>query len=450
MDRISIFQRLPYPLRVAAASARGLSLNRTRYGRETEALVQAALAREHWPIDRWHDHQQAALRRVLAEAAMTPWYRRHACSAREPLSDWPVLPRSELRRDPTSLLSANHERRLVDDHTSGTTGTPLLLHFERGAVRHRYALHVARLLRWNGADRDTRWAIIGGQLVAAPDRTRPPFWVWNAAARQLYLSAFHISETNAAAYARALSDHRVEWMLGYPSAIAALVGACVSAGVQLPPLRFVVSNAEPLFDHQREAIEQAFTCVVREEYGMSEAAAAASECEAGSLHLWPEVGIVEVLSDDGPEPVAPGEIGRLVCTGLLNRAMPLVRYEVGDRGALAIDPCPCGRTLPVLSRVEGRVDDVLVTSDGRTIGRLDGVFKSDLPIVEAQIAQLAPDHFEIRVVPAAEYPMEVDERLRQELRRRVGPVHVDVVHTTQLSRTANGKLRAVVCEFGQR
>src|SRR4051794_9559065 len=113
MDRVSLFQRLPYPLRVVVASAQGLSLNRTRYGPETETLVDAALAREYWPPDRWHDHQQAALRRVLAAAATAPWYRRQSCSSQEPLSTWPILTKSELRRDSTSFLAATHPRRMV-------------------------------------------------------------------------------------------------------------------------------------------------------------------------------------------------------------------------------------------------------------------------------------------------------------------------------------------------
>ena len=92
--------------------------------------------------------------------------------------------------------------------------------------------------------------------------------------------------------------------------------------------------------------------------------------------------MVEVLEAGAPVPA--GTVGDLVCTGLLNADMPLVRYRVGDRGALAPadEGCRCGRTLPTLATVEGRVDDVLLTPDGRRIGRLDPVFKADLPVRE--------------------------------------------------------------------
>ena len=60
----------------------------------------------------------------------------------------------------------------------------------------------------------------------------------------------------------------------------------------------------------------------------AEAVAAASECTEGSLHLWPEVGHVELLDDEGAAPVAVGTPGRLICTGLINRDMPLIRFAV--------------------------------------------------------------------------------------------------------------------------
>jgi phenylacetate-CoA ligase len=106
---------------------------------------------------------------------------------------------------------------------------------------------------------------------------------------------------------------------------------------------------------------------------MAEIAAAASECTAGTLHLWPEVGWVEVF--ESAQPIDSGAPRDLVCTGLLNTDMPLIRYRVGDSGVLPVvhEACSCGRTLPTLASIEGRADDLLYTSDGRRIGRRHGV-----------------------------------------------------------------------------
>ena len=94
-----------------------------------------------------------------------------------------------------------------------------------------------------------------------------------------------------------------------------------------------ITSAEPVYDYQRATIAQAFNCPVRETYGMAEIVAAASECTAGRLHLWPEAGWVEVIEDKQSLP--HGASGDLVCTGLMNADMPLIRYRTGDRGTLA-------------------------------------------------------------------------------------------------------------------
>jgi glycosyltransferase involved in cell wall biosynthesis len=218
-------------------------------------------------------------------------------------------------------------------------------------------------------------------------------------------------------------------------------------------MRVAIANAEPIYAYQREEIGAAFQCPVRETYGMAEMVAAASECAEGSLHGWPDVGVAEVLHDEADEPVGPGESGRLVATGLVNRAMPLIRYGVGDRARFAPDSrrCACGRGLPILEQIEGRSDDVVITPDGRRVGRFDPVFKADFPIREAQIVQEAPDRLVVRVVPAPGYLPEHAEDLRHRVRMRVGDsVAVTVESVDRIPRTRAGKFRAVVRRFRTR
>ena len=177
---------------------------------------------------------------------------------------------------------------------------------------------------------------------------------------------------------------------------------------------------------------------------MTELVVAAMECPHGTLHLWPEVGVVEVI--EGQHPVPPGVTGDLVCTSLINSDMPLIRYRVGDRGALPEkdNPCACGRTLPALARVEGRVDDVLFTADGRLIGRLDPVFKGDLPIREAQIIQESLREIRVRYVPPLDSILKAERTLIQELRARLGMVEVVLEPVQDVPRGPNGKFKAVI------
>jgi phenylacetate-CoA ligase len=250
-------------------------------------------------------------------------------------------------------------------------------------------------------------------------------------------------------YFDALSHAHIRYIWGYTSSLYALAQEAIRAG--RTDLRFsvAITNAEPLYDFQRAVIEQAFRCPVRETYGMAEIVASATECEHARLHLWPEAGIVEIFDGNSPLPV--GESGELTCTGLINMDMPLIRYRVGDTGALASPetPCPCGRHLPVLAGVEGRVDDLIITPDGRRIGRLDPVFKTHLPVREAQIIQESLDVIRIRYVPAPDYTPAAGQSMADRLQARVGNVKVILEACSDIPREANGKFRAVISHLSQ-
>lgn len=447
MSALSAYHRLPGPARTVAASAQGWRLRRWRYGTETDDLVAAAREREAWDHDRW-EHWLAPRRHDRLNAARG--LRGYAGRAGDgDASSWPVLVKGRLRADPRSFLVDGHAGGLYEEHTSGTTGTPLTLWWDRAAVRGWYALVEARTREWHGVSRHDRWALLGGRLVVAGDRRRPPYWVWNAALHQLYLSAWHLSPASVGDYAGELCRRPPTHLLGYPSALATLARLALDGGHELPTPRVVLTNAEALLDHQRAVIAEAFGCPVRDSYGLAELVVGASECEAGTQHLWPEVGHVECLGpDDAP---TDGE-GDLVATGLLNGAMPLIRYRTGDRvaGPATWDPCACGRGLPTLPRIEGRDDDVVVTPDGRRLGRLDPVFKADLPLVEAQIVQDDLSRLRVRVVASRSLDEGDRRALVRRVRDHVGDMEVVIEEVEGIERDPAGKFRAVVSRLGER
>lgn len=453
MRALDLYHRLPYPGRCLAAGLRGLYLRWWRYGADTPRLVEQALERDRWDGDTWQSYRDQALAALLERAVhQVPYYRRlwrgRPRAEWRDLSNWPVLSKADVRDDPRAFLADDCDpRRMFAEHTSGSTGTPLTLWWSRATTIAWYALVEARLRHWHGLTRRDRWAILGGQLVAPAAQRQPPFWVWNAPLRQLYLSSYHLEPANAAAYLDAMARHRVRYLFGYPSAIAVLGKLVEEQGIETAPLSVALGNAEPLYPHQRQVIERTFGCPSRDTYGTAEIVIAASECTGGKLHVWPEVGTIEVMADAADELVPHGETGRLIATGLLNRDMPLVRYEVGDRGTMAKEgsSCPCGRSLPILETLEGRLDDVVVTPEGRRVGRLDPVFKADLPLREAQIVQTGDRQVVLRVVPATGYGPRTAEDLTMRLRQRLGPsMEISVEEVEKLPRTAAGKIRAVV------
>ena len=459
---LRLYHHLPPPVRPFVATLRGYFLRGWRYGRETDRLIEEARERERWPAERWREWQEGQLALLLRRAAeRVPFYREQWAARRrrgdrsspEYLEHWPILEKEPVRATPAAFVADDRDhRRMLAEHTSGTTGKSITLYRTRETDRRLYALAALRRRDWYGVSRADRWAMVGGRLVTPVAQRRPPFWVWNRAMRQLYMSSYHLAPDLIPLYLDAIAEHRVAYIFGYTSSLHSLALEANRLGRRDIRLRVAITNAEPLYPHQRSTISEAFGCPVRETYGMSELVAGGSECDAGRLHLWPEMGVVEVIDDE--RPVRPGETGDLVCTGLLTPDMPLIRYRVGDRGALA-DPdgrCPCGRTLPLLAAVEGRIDDLLYTVDGRRIGRLDTVFKVDMPVREAQIVQEALDHVRVRYVPTGDYTPSTGAELVARLRERMGHVQVTLEAVDEVPRTSAGKFRAVVCAIppGQR
>lgn len=457
---LNLYHRLPPFSRDIAATARGHYLRWWRYGPETEWLVEEALERDRWSSTQWNNWQQERLAYVLHRAAtQVPYYRQQWSERRckgdkaswEDLKNWPILEKKTLRANGHAFVADDcNTRQMFRDHTSGTTGTPLNIFSKRETMRQWYALFEARIRRWNGVTWRQNWAILGGQLVVPPSARQPPFWVWNSAMHQLYLSANHLSPQNIPAFADALRKHKITHLVVYTSSATFLAHQLLEQGLNFKDqIQVVITNAEPLFAWQRSILETGFGCPVRETYGMAEIVAAASADKNDRLRLWPEAGYIEVLHDEQNTAAPLGTTGRLVGTSLINADMPLIRYEVGDRCKLPAN-YPAGDEqlpLPIIERIEGRTNDLLIAEDGRRLFWLNPVFY-ELPIVEAQIIQETLRDILIRYVPAPGFTEGVKQIIRSRLQERMGSsIQASLEEVERIPRTANGKFRAVICNL---
>jgi phenylacetate-CoA ligase len=131
--------------------------------------------------------------------------------------------------------------------------------------------------------------------------------------------------------------------------------------------------------------------------------------------------------------------------------MPLIRYNLGDRGALQPpgSECPCGRNLPRIAFIEGRNDDILYTRSGSRVGRLDPVLKGDLPVKEVQFVQKTLDSIVVNLVPALGYDQSAAATITSRLQQRMGDIEVLINAVDLIPRSANGKFRSVVCQLPQ-
>lgn len=448
-----IYEKLPYPLKVLSASVKGYQLSWWRYGRNTEKLVQEALDRETWSREKIIAWQEEKLSKMLLHAAKNvPYYREYWQNRRrsgdrakvEDLHNWPIITKEQVRKNPKAFIADGiNTQRLFSEHTSGTTGTPLFLWCSRQMLQTWYALAEARWRRWYGVSLNDRWGMLGGQVVTPFRRKSPPFWVWNQGLKQLYMSVLHLKPDWCPAYAKAIEKYKIKYLYGYTSALHQLALNLLERGITLK-LKVAITNAEPLFDFQRSVIEECFGCEVRETYGQGEMIVAASECENHALHLWPEVSVSEVLDDEGTK-VQNGQPGRIISTGLLNDAMPLIRYDTLDIGAFAEDSsCACGRNMQIIQSIYGRKDDQILLKDNRKVCQIDTIFDPHLNIKEGQIIQETIDDFLIKVVPNENWGQSDIESIRTEIKRRIGSVNVRIETVKELQRDWNGKFRVII------
>lgn len=452
-----LYARMPLTAQHAAVTAFGTSWMWARFGPGYRSAVREFERRDRWGTTDWKAWTDRAVTELTAGAVQrVPHYRdnytaeQRSAGVAGQLSELPLLDKEPLRAGPEQFVDPTlRPRRPRKFLTSGSSGTPITTIWTTAELRTSMAIREVRSAGWAGTSFRFPRATFSGRMVEPDPGSDGPFYRFNAAERQIYLSAFHVRPDTAEAYLRAFRRHKIEWATGYAVSFALLAGFILDAGLEPLSLRAVITTSEKLTDAMRQKIGAAFGCPVFEEYAAVENCFLASECSEGSLHVSPDGGVVEILRPDG-SPVDPGEVGEVVATGLMRRTQPLIRYRIGDLATWAPDPCRCGRAMPVIAEVNGRVEDVVVGPDGRQLVRFHGVFVGMDQVREAQVVQEAVDRFRVLVVADDGFDDADESEIVNRLQHRVGEVAVRVLRVESIPRTASGKFRAVISEIKQR
>lgn len=461
MSTQSLYERLPIPLQDLACTWAGWRRYRARFTPHFERTLARLESHEQASLETLRAYQQTRLT-VLANRARlhVPHYRALDLPAfeasdepgkgmREILDCFPVLEKQAYRDAPESFLAEDvpAERRL-QGKTSGTTGSALPLWYTAESLAEEYAV-VWRLRRRQGVMLRRPHFTFGGQMIVPLSQQAPPFWRRNRWSRQTLFSLYHMTPGNLPAYVEAMHALPVSYVEGYPSSIHLLSRAMIDAGRPLTAgrVKAIFPSSESLLAFHRRDIEEAFAAPVFDRYGTSEFAVSMTGCSEGNLHLDMEFGFVEVEATEETEDWARGA---LLVTGFANDATPFIRYRIGDVGTRSKRPCPCGRAGEVFLDVDGRIEDYVVTPDGRWIGRMDHVFKEQLAIAEAQILQEDASAIDVLIVPRAEFDAAAEARVLGEIRMRLGDeIDVRLHRVEKIPREANGKFRAVKSRIGR-
>jgi phenylacetate-coenzyme A ligase PaaK-like adenylate-forming protein len=325
---------------------------------------------EAMPVDQRAELQGRRLAELLARLGQqSPFYQRRlrdagvdpaATVTLDDLSALPFTTKADLwEHYPWGMLAVPREQVVRVHGSSGTGGRPTLVAYSRGDLA-LWAEACARALGCAGAGPGTvvhngyGYGLFTGGLGM------------HAGAELMGCTLVPVSGGQTARQVTLIRDLRPEVLCCTPSYAARLGEALAEAGIarEQISLRVGILGAEPWSEAMRTQLQTVMPIKALDIYGLSEVIGPGVACECveaqHGLHVNEDHFLVEVVDPDTGAPLPPGTRGELVFTTLTKEAMPVLRYRTGDIAALDPSPCACGRTLARMSKVLGRVDDMLV------------------------------------------------------------------------------------------
>jgi len=371
----------------------------------------------------------------------------------EDLSKLPLLSKNEVRENLYfDLLSDNHDKaKVLKISTSGSTGEPFVCFADQHQLEIRWA-STMRSMEWTGyrfGDRCARlWHQTIGMTMVQILREKVDAWFNN----RLFIPAFEMSDANIASFVRTLQKSKPSLIDGYAESFNFLAYYVKSHKLEGLSPKALISSAQALPDDSRQIIEKTFGCRVYDKYGSREFSGIAYECGAHEgHHIVAESYIVEVLKDGVA--AKPGEMGEVVVTDLNNFCMPMIRYRVGDL-AVAMDngeQCPCGRGLPKLGKIEGRVQAIIFGANGTYMpgSFFYHLFKDYNHIVlQYQVVQKEKGKMVLKVIKAKRFDEETFAGILTRLRQFLGEnMVIDVEFVDNIPMVRTGKHQGVVSQL---
>lgn len=348
------------------------------------------------------------------------------------------------------LLSDNHDKRKIQKiATSGSTGEPMVLFVDRLQLDMRWA-NTSRNVEWTGyrfPDRQVRlWHSTIGLKPTQALKER----LDAVLSRRKFFPVYGLDDRTLRQYVAYVHRHRPALLDGYAEAfnvVAHLLAREPTDGVRAGA---IISSAQTLPAETRALIEGQFGCPVFDKYGAREFSGIAHECEAHSgHHLNAESYIVEIVRDG--RHAADGEVGEVLVTDLNNRCVPLIRYQLGDLAVATSRACPCGRGLPLIERVIGRLQSVVLGTNGRYLPAtfFAHFFKEyQYAVARYQVLQVAHDRLDVRIIRKSRFTPETEQEIQRALNAVLGEdmrIRLEFVEAIPLGRT--GKAQTCVCNI---
>ena len=423
--------------------------------RETYALLRES---QWWSREELAAYQAKALSRLLDHAYENVPYYRQVFRERGlvpgdiqtpgDLTLLPFLTKEIVQANLPDLKARNYPESAFEYVTTGgSTGIPVGFYYEKGASRAREWAFMKTQWDRVGYRFTDRCVILRGHVVDAA--SSGVCWKKALFGRWLIMSSHQMTEEALPAYIDRIRAFRPRFIHAYPSTAVILARYMKEHGIEpFPTVKAILCGSENLYPWQRSLLSEAFGCRVFSWYGNSEQTVLAGECEESTrYHIFPEYSIVELIGRDGRPVEGPGAMGEVVSTNLTNYVCPLIRYRTMDVAVAAENRCSCRRQYPLLEKVEGRLQEFIVTRNGHLlsvtpINYESGAFEN---ISQFQMYQEEMGELIMKVVRKPAYTEEDTRQLTRELRWQLGDeVNVQVRFVDEIPRTEGGKFRYLI------
>lgn len=364
------------------------------------------------------------------KAGITP----HDIHDLDDLKKIPFTTKEEIVNSTGIVAAGYHEGNCDVHYTSGTSGTTLkVLH---DIENHAY--EIALTCRYHWAQGVRPWH---NYFMILHD----PVELRGAQKRSIFHKRLSVpGDIPDEEKVELLKKYQPHVIAGHLSTLVAMAKIIQEKKISIAP-RIIIIGGELNPPPYRQYVETVFGGQTFDKYGAFEVKSIAWECNQHNMHIDADSVIVECVKEK--DVVVPGERGEVVVTSLWNWAMPFIRYRLGDIGALSDGVCGCGRTLPLMKVIEGRLDDFIVLPSGNVLPptALVPLFFKTLQIEQFRIIQNRKDLLEVEIVPHKEYTENVEKNILEKLETIINePIHIKIKKVETIKQEVKTKYRTVI------
>jgi len=422
--------------------------------RESLGVIQT-LIRQYASREDIEKRQLREIQKLIARSVKhVPYYKEYyqylpPVESLADLSQYPVIRKSTVREHGVEqfLNPTIKARGKIEFQTSGSTGEPLTVFHDKACFDYSNAGGVRRAFA-------TRSFFPTYRLFHI--RTKP---FLRGTRFVEYLHLFRRRNVNAALpvdeIKKLILKERPEGIIAYPVHMRDLVASMGKDEIREVRtfLKVIFTESELLSDHHRNYIRDNLGADVFDEYSAYETLSISYECHCHRNHVVEDRLLVEIV-DENEQPIMNGQEGDIVITCFMERAMPLIRYKIGDRGILARERCPCGRSFKTLTLTDGRTNDYIVLPNGfkvRSVQILQAVEKLQ-KVRECYLYQKMNGDIHFYYVP-------LDKNLgdEKEMKQEIVSVFstytplkdIEITRSDHIPRTRGGKAQLIYSEIAR-